>query len=61
MPPVKEVKKEELVIDNSDDFYSGLPKLYKKRDLKSRSKAEGVSHLEFGEIYLEDEGVEGKT
>ena len=38
MPPVKEVKKEELVIDNSDDFYSGLPKLYKKRDMKSKSK-----------------------
>ena len=38
MPPVKEAKKEELVIDNSDDFYSGLPKLYKKRDMKSKSK-----------------------
>ena len=38
MPPVKEVKKEELVIDNSDDFYSGLPKVHKKRDLKSKSK-----------------------
>lgn len=37
-PPVNLVKKEDKVIDNSDDFYSSLPMLVNKRDLKAKSK-----------------------
>jgi hypothetical protein len=38
LPPIPEAKKEEKVVDNDDNFFTNLPKLYKKRDLKSKSK-----------------------
>jgi hypothetical protein len=38
LPPIPEIKKEEKVVDNNDDFFTGLPKLFKRRDLKSKSK-----------------------
>lgn len=38
LPPVRKPLQEEMVVDNSDGFYSGLPSLYKKKDLKARSK-----------------------
>ena len=47
MPPIKEVKKEDLVVDNSDNFFSGLPLLKKKKDFKTISK---LKQYRFGSI-----------
>ena len=38
VPPPKVVKKEDLVVDNRDNFFSGLPKLHKKKDLNAKSR-----------------------
>lgn len=38
LPPLPVPKKSDMVIDNSDGFYTNLPQLYKKKDLKSISK-----------------------
>ena len=38
LPPIVTDKKENKVIDNSDSFFSDLPRLTKKRDLKVKSR-----------------------
>ena len=38
LPPQRIIKREEMVIDNSDNFFSGLPKISKSRDLKRKAR-----------------------
>ena len=38
LPPIKEMTMAEKVVDNQDNFFSHLPKLYKKRDIKGKSR-----------------------
>jgi hypothetical protein len=44
LPPLPVAKKEDLVIDNADGFYTGLQALYKPRDLKRISKLMSYRH-----------------
>jgi hypothetical protein len=41
LPPIKEPTKEEMVVDNGDNLYTNLPKLFKKKDTKAISKLKG--------------------
>ena len=38
LPPIKEITMVEKVVDNQDNFFSHLPKLFKKRDIKGKSR-----------------------
>jgi len=38
LPPIPPPKKEEMVVDNADSFFTGLPILTKKKDTHGISK-----------------------
>jgi len=49
LPPAPLPKKEELVIDNNDSFFTGLPYLTKKKDIKAISKLKSYKVSKFEE------------